>query len=382
MLTVTARTRPHHPWVFSNEVLDPPVAKLPAGGAVTVVDPHGRFRGRGYANPHSLIAIRLYCGPDEDPDDPALFVRRLVRARDWRARVLPGRTGLRVFAGEADGLPGVLVDRYGDVLSVQLTTLGMDLRQEQVLAALREVYAPRGVVAKNDVGLRALEGLALESRVWWGQVPERVPFEENGVRYEADLVGGQKTGFFFDQADNRAWWRTHARGARVLDVYAHLGGWALAARVHGAVEAVAIDSSAAACEGIRRNAELNGTAVDVRQGDAREELAKLPAQHFDLVTVDPPAFAKNRKAAGAALAGYKAVNAAAARLVRPGGLLFTSSCSHHVEAERFEEAVVAGLRQAGRRALLIRRAGASVDHPVLPGMPETEYLKHRVFVVE
>lgn len=381
MLRVTVRARAHHPWIFSNEVLDPPVARLPAGGAVEVVDARGRLLGRGYANPHSLISIRIYARADEDPDDPALYVARLRRAAAWRARVFPERDALRVCAGEADGLPGLLVDRYGDILSVQITTLGMQTRADLVLAALREVFAPRGIVAKNDVGLRQLEGLPLESQVWWGEVPDRVAFGENGVRYEADLVGGQKTGFFFDQAENRAWMASRVRGARVLDLYAHLGAWALTALRHGAASAVAVDSSAAACAAIRHNAERNGLAVEVLQADAREAMAKLGGG-FDCVFVDPPAFAKNRKSAGVALGAYKAVNAAAARLVVPGGLLFASSCSHHVLPERFEEAVVAGIRSAGRRALLLRRAGAAADHPVLPGVPETEYLKHRVFVVD
>lgn len=382
MLRVTARARPFHPWIFSNEVVDPPVVALPPGGAVEVVDPKGRFLGRGYANPRSLISIRLYAGPDEDVDSVELYVARLRRAADWRARVLPGRRSLRVCAGEADGLPGLIVDRFEDCLSVQITSLGMESRAALILEALRTVHAPAGIVAKNDVGLRALEGLDLESRVWWGEVPARVPFEENGVRYEADLIGGQKTGFFFDQADNRLFMASRVAGARVLDVYAHLGGWALTAMTHGAASAVAIDSSAAACAGITANAERNGVAVDVMQMDARDGMGRLESRSFDVVCIDPPAFAKNRKSAGVALAGYKAVNAAAARLVKPGGTLYSSSCSYHVEADRFEEAVVAGIRQAGRRALLIRRGGQAPDHPILPGVPETEYLKHRVFVID
>jgi 23S rRNA (cytosine1962-C5)-methyltransferase len=367
--------------VFSNEVVEPPVAQLPSGGAVEVVDPKGKFLGRGYANPHSLIAIRLFAGNQESPDDAGLFRRRLAEALAMRKRVLPDRVSYRLCAGEADGLPGLIIDRYEDVLSVQVTTMGMEVRRELVRAALEAVIQPKGVVFRGDVPLRAMEGLPLERGVWWGEVPARAPFEENGVRFGADLLEGQKTGFFFDQAENRAFLARRVSGARVLDVYAHLGAWALVAMKHGAASAMTIESSASANALIRQNAAENGLEVDVRQGDAEAEMAKLPSGSFDAVCIDPPAFAKNRKSAGAALGAYKRVNQAAARLVAPGGLLLTSSCSHHIEPERFSEAVVHGARSAGRRLQLIRRGGQAPDHPILPNMAETEYLKHLVFVV-
>jgi 23S rRNA (cytosine1962-C5)-methyltransferase len=381
MVRVIARSRPGHPWVFSNEVVEPPVAQLPAGGAVEVFDPRGKFLGRGYANAHSLIAIRLFAGSEDSPDEADLFRRRLADALALRERVVPGRRSYRLCAGEADGLPGLIIDRYESVLSVQITTLGMEVRRELVRAALEAVVRPTGVVFRGDVPLRAMEGLPLEKAVWWGEVPARVQFEENGVRFGADLVDGQKTGFFFDQAENRAFLAQRAKGARVLDVYAHLGAWALVAMRHGAASAVTIESSAPANALIRQNAEENGLAVDVRQGDAEVEMGRLPGGSFDAVCIDPPAFAKNRKSAGPALGAYKRVNQAAARLVAPGGLLFTSSCSHHVEPARFLEAVLHGARSAGRRLQLVRRGGQAPDHPILPYMPETEYLKHLVFVV-
>ncbi len=380
MIRVVARSRPGHPWVFSNEVVEPPVAQLPPGGAVEVFDPRGKFLGRGYANAHSLIAIRLFAGSQESPDDAGLFRRRLAEALALRERVVPGRRSYRLCAGEADGLPGLIIDRYESVLSVQVTTMGMEVRRELIRDALEAVVRPTGVVFRGDVPLRTMEGLPLERGIWWGEVPARVPFEENGVRFGADLVEGQKTGFFFDQAENRAFLAQRVRGARVLDVYAHLGAWALVAMKHGAASATTIESSAPANALIRQNAEENELAVDVRHGDAEAEMARLPSGSFEAVCIDPPAFAKNRKSAGAALGAYKRVNQAAARLVAPGGLLLTSSCSHHIEAERFAEAVVHGARAAGRRLQLVRRGGQAPDHPILPGMPETEYLKHLVFV--
>lgn len=381
MLRVTARSRPGHPWVFSNEVLSPPVVQLPPGGAVELVDQKGKVLARGYGNPNSLIAIRLFCTPAELPDDPALYVRRLRDALELRERVVPGRRSYRLCAGEADFLPGVIIDRYEDVLSVQITTRGMEDRKALLRAAIEAVIAPKGVVFRGDVPLRTMEGLPLEKGIWWGEVPERVAFEENGVRFEADLVDGQKTGFFFDQAENRAWLASRVAGARVLDVYAHLGGWALVAKRHGAAHAATIESSPAANALIRANAALNGVDLDVLQGDAEAEMAKLAPGSFDVVCIDPPAFAKNRKSAGVALGAYKRVNQAAARLVKPGGLLVTSSCSHHVLPERFQEAVVHGARSAGRRLQLVRRGMQAPDHPILPNVPETEYLKHLVFGV-
>ena len=381
MLRVVAKSRPGHPWIFSNEVIEPAVKQLPAGGAVEVFDPRGAFLGRGYCNPNSLISVRLYAGSSESPDDPELYVRRLADALRLREKVAPQRQSYRLCAGEADGLPGLIIDRYENVLSVQVTTLGMELRREHIRAAVERVLSPSGVVFRGDVKLREYEGLPLEKGIWWGDVPDRVSFWENGVRYAADLIEGQKTGFFFDQAENRAFLASRCVGARVLDVYAHLGGWALTAMVHGAASAATIESSAAANEQIRANAALNAVALATIAGDAREEMAKLAAGSFDVVCIDPPAFAKNRKSAGVALGAYKQVNQAAARLVAPGGLLFTSSCSHHVEKERFEEAVVHGARTAGRKLQLVRRGGQAPDHPILPGVPETEYLKHLVFAV-
>lgn len=385
MRIVKARVRPSHPWVFSNEVVDPPVAALIGGEAVEVWDPRGRRVGVGYANPRSLISIRLISREVVDLDAVELYRERLRAAVALRERLFPWRTAMRVCAGEADGLPGLILDRYGDVLVAQVTTLGMEQRRPLLEAAIRDVLAPTGVVSRDDVGLRAMEGLAGEARVWWGEVPDRVAFEENGVRFVADLLHGQKTGFFFDQAENRAWMAARSRDTRVLDVYAHLGGWALHALKGGARGAVTVDSSASANTLIAENGRLNDVSdrLEVRQGDARDVMGELAqrGERFDIVCVDPPAFAKSRKNVGVALGAYKQVNQAGARLVVPGGLLFASSCSHHILPERFEEAVVHGIRAAGREPVLVRRGGQAADHPILPGVPETEYLKHLVFVV-
>lgn len=385
MQQVRARVQPGRPWIFANEILDPPVARLEPGGVVDVVDDRGRPMGRGYANPRSLICIRLLGRGAIDLESEALYHERLAAAWAWRVQALPGRRSMRVCAGEADGLPGLVVDRYEDVLVVQITTLGMDRRRARILAALQAVFSPRGIVVRDDLGIRTLEGLGGEAHVAWGEVPGRVAFEEHGVHLAIDPIHGQKTGFFFDQAENRLWLRQRCAGARVLDLYANVGGWALAALAGGARSAVAVDSSAQAVAAIRDNAARNGQAdrLEAVEADARRWLGEAAAAgtRFEVVCVDPPAFAKNRKSAGPALHAYKQVNAAAAALVAPGGFLYSSSCSHHIHADRFQEAVESGLRAAGRVGVLVHRGGQAPDHPILPGLPESEYLKHLVYAV-
>lgn len=382
MLTVRTRARPGHPWIFSNEILEPPVARLPTGEAVRVVDHEGRSLGIGYSNPHSLIAIRL-CGHHAQIDDVSFFQERLERAVAFRQRVCPGRTAGRLCAGEADGLPGVIIDRYDDVLSIQITTFGMEQRMPLLRQAIETVLAPRAVVLRNDVSLRAFENLPLEKRLWWGELNGPVRFRENGAAFEVDLLEGQKTGFFFDQAENRAFAAARCAGARVLDLYAYVGAFAVQAMLAGAKEAIAVDSSGPACNWISSNARLNGVEVATVQEDARDAMEAMVGRGelFDIVSIDPPAFAKSRKAAAAALAGYRTVNLLAMKLVKPGGLLFSSSCSHHILLDRFEQTLQEAAHKARRELLMVRRGGQAPDHPILPGVPETEYLKHLVYLV-
>lgn len=368
-----------HPWVFSNEI-DGDVALLPPGGVVDVFDAKGKFLGRGYANPRSLITVRILSRRRrEDLDTVPFYAMRLREALALREALYPDRRSYRVVFGESDGLPGLVIDRYDDVLAVQITTLGMEVRKPLIEGALREVLAPRAVVLRNDAKVRELEGLEPGREVWWGEPPPLVAFEEHGVRFELDVMGGQKTGHFFDQADNKRAAAPLARGRSVLDVYANTGGWALHALAAGATSAVVIDSDADNCTRALGNARLNGfdgrlTAI---AGEARRTLQALVAEgrRFGVVVLDPPAFAKQRKAAGSALKGYREIAALGAMLVEEGGFLFVSSCSYHVEEDRFLEAVVEGATEAGRRLLLIRRGEQASDHPVLPRAPETRYLK-------
>jgi 23S rRNA (cytosine1962-C5)-methyltransferase len=379
------RVRDGHPWVFANE-LDTPVSSLPHGGAVDVVDAAGHRLGRGYANPASLICVRLLDRAAGDIDSAAWFVERLERCARRRAQALPGRRSLRLVHGEGDGLPGLVIDRYDDVLVVQLGTLGMQVRKEALGAALLEVFAPRGVVLRSEGPARALEGLAEEVGPWLGDPPAEVDIEENGVRFRVGVLDGQKTGHFFDQADNRAWAGVRCAGLDVLDVYANSGGWGLAALRNGARSVLAVDRSAHCVDAISVNAGLNGVGeqVEVCREDGKQALVRLftEGRRFGAVVLDPPAFAKARKAAGAALRGYHDINALGLSLLQPGGWLFSSSCSWHVQEERFVEAIAAAARKVGREVRVVRRGEQAPDHPVLPAVPETRYLKNVALQVE
>ncbi|MFM2245916.1 MAG: hypothetical protein RL071_1990 [Pseudomonadota bacterium] len=371
-----------HCWVFSNELAGH-ARDLPVGGAVDVLDARGRFLGRGTANPHSLIAVRILTRrPDEDIDSVGFYTARIAEAQALRARLLPGRSSYRLVSSEGDGLPGLIVDRFADVLAVQLGTVGMELRKPLLEAALRAATTATAAVLRNEAPSRSLEGLPRVSAPWFGPIPDRVLLEEGGVQLWADVVGGQKTGFFFDQAENRAFSHSRVAGCSTLDVYANTGAWGLGALVHGARSCAFVEINPATSALIAANAAQNGVAdrAEVHTGDARAVMEDLRAQgaRYDVVFLDPPAFAKTRAKAPVALRAYAQINALAMQLVAPGGLLFTSSCSYHVHEERFLDAVREAARLAGRRVRVVRRGEQAPDHPVDPAVPESRYLKHLV----
>ncbi|HMV66033.1 MAG TPA: class I SAM-dependent rRNA methyltransferase [Myxococcota bacterium] len=390
---VAVKLRPHHdrrvaaghPWVFSNEI-EGDVRALPAGGAVDVFDARGKFLGRGYANPQSLIAVRVLSRRrKEDIDHPSFYADRLRQALALREAVYPGRRSQRLVFSEGDGLPGLVIDRYGDALAAQITTLGMEVRRPQLEAAIREVLDPVGVVLRNDAAVRGLEGLPQGREVWFGEPPDEVVVDEGGVSFAVPLLGGQKTGHFFDQYENKRFAAGLCRGRSVLDVYANTGGWALHALAAGARSAVTVDSDAGNAERTLRNAMRNGV-VDRLEAVCAEGKRTLQeyvqaGRRFGAVVLDPPAFAKQRKAVSSALKGYREINTLGLTLVEHGGYLFTSSCSYHVLEDRFLDEVMAAADTAGRTLQLIRRGEQAYDHPMLPGVPETRYLKSLAFRV-
>ncbi|OIQ96605.1 ribosomal RNA large subunit methyltransferase I [mine drainage metagenome] len=371
------RLRAGHPWLFSNEIVMDGAAKaLPPGGLVTVMDAGGEKLGVGTFNPHSLIAVRLLSRDWMDGVDAAFLAERLRRAVSLRETLI-GRPYYRLIHAEADGLPGLIVDRYGDIVALQANTAGMDQLLPALIEALNGVLAPAVIVLKNDSPVRKLEGLELYDSIAQGQLAGPVELEENGARFLADLVDGQKTGWFYDQRDNRAAVARLARGRSMVDFYTYAGGFAVQAALAGASRVVAVDRSEASLALAARAAALNGVSLETARADSFAEMERLAAagERFGVVVSDPPAFVKSKKDAAAGAKGYRKMTRLAAALVEPQGFLLVASCSHHMPAEQFAEEVRHGLGQAGRSGRILRAAGAGPDHPLHPHLPESAYLK-------
>ncbi|NFV80957.1 class I SAM-dependent rRNA methyltransferase [Magnetospirillum aberrantis] len=378
------RFRGGHPWAFSNEIeMTPELKALPPGSLVTLVDAGDEKLGVATFNPHSLIAARVLDRDWSRVVDAAFLAERLRRAVDLRGMLFDGPY-YRLIHSEADCLPGLVVDRYGDVLSVQVNTAGMERLTPLLLDALAEVLAPRAVVLRNDSPVRGLEGLALEHKVALGDLDGPVELMENGARFLADLTGGQKTGWFYDQRDNRAFVARLAKGRRVLDVYTYAGGFAVQAALAGAASVTAVDRSEHSLALAEGAAKLNNVAVSCVRAEAFAEMARLDAagERFGLVVVDPPAFVKSRKDLHSGAKGYRKMARLAAPLVEPGGFMLAASCSHHMPVEMFAEEIAHGLAQAGRSGRVLRAAGAAPDHPLHPQLPESAYLKALVLQID
>jgi 23S rRNA (cytosine1962-C5)-methyltransferase len=373
------RAEAGHPWIYSNEVaMDAAAKALPPGSLVTLCRGDGRPLGVAMFNPHTLFAARLLDRDAARPIGRRFLLRRLERALRLRER-LYAAPYYRLVHAEADGLPGLVIDRFGGVLAVQANTAGMDRLEPLIIEALHGLLAPDAIVLRNDSPARALEGLPGETRLAAGQVAGPVALEENGALFLADVLAGQKTGWFYDQRDNRQFIAALAPGLRVLDLYCYSGGFAVAAARAGAEMVLGIDRSepalALAAEAARRNAVAERCLF--RRGEVFAEAAALAAagERFDIVVADPPAFARSKKELPQALRGYRKLARLAAQLTRPGGFLFLASCSHNVGSAEFGEAVRRGLADAGRGGRILRSAGAGPDHPVDPALPETAYLK-------
>lgn len=371
------RVRGGHPWVFSNEIASYEGA-FEDGDVLDVADSRGAFLGRAYVNRHSLIAARLLTR-GRDPIDTSFFVRRFERARRLRDSVYPGEAAVRLVYGESDQLPGLVIDRYGDVLAVQVLTRGMEHQAEVVRAAIEQVWAPRGVLRLADSPLRALEGLPLERGTWWGEVPERIAVRIGGFDLALDLAHGQKTGSFLDQRENRRRAEARADGRRALDAFCYQGEWALHMARGGARSVLAIDSSEPALALARENAERNGVSdrITFERGDAFETLRRLDraGERFGLVVLDPPALIKSRRHLAAGAKAYRDLNRTAMTMLEEDGVLVTCSCSHHLDDALFRQVLLEAARQAKRPMRVLEWAGEAPDHPQLLAVPETHYLK-------
>lgn len=368
-----------YPWVFSNEIrMEPGLREVPLGGLVRLESSNGRPIAIAGFNRHALIAARVLARDPAATIDSGFLAARLQAAAELRARLFE-RPFYRAVHAEADGLPGLVVDRYGEVLVVQSNTALMDRLETPLLDALEEVFAPAAIVLRNDSPARTLEGLETGVRLARGTLSGPVELEENGARFLADPLGGQKTGWFFDQRDNRAFVARLASGRTAIDVYTHTGGFGIQMALAGATQVTLVDRSASALETASAAAALNGVAgrLAFRKADAFDELQRLRdrGESFGVVVIDPPAFVKSKKDLKAGAQGYRKLALLAARIVEPGGILLAASCSHHVDAVLFADLVARGLTDAGRTGRILRQAGAGPDHPVHPLLPESAYLK-------
>jgi 23S rRNA (cytosine1962-C5)-methyltransferase len=367
-----ARVLRGHPWVFRSDLAQGGSAA--PGALVRVVGPRGRALGFAFHSTRSEIRLRMVSREDTLPSD--LLRQRLVDALRWRETVAEGAETCRLVHGEGDGLPSVVVDRYGNYLVVQTLSQATEALKDELVALLVELLQPRGILERNDPRVRELEGLDRRVSLLYGEVPEAVPVEIGGVRFEADLWRGQKTGLFLDQRENHVMARAYARG-RVLDGFAYDGGFGLQV-ASVATEVLAADVSAEAVARIRRNAELNGfTNVTAREANVFDLLHELSdsGERFDSVILDPPAFAKSRSAVESARRGYKEINLRALRLLSPGGCLITCSCSYHVQESDLEEILAAAANDAGATVTVVEKRRQARDHPIVLGVPETYYLK-------
>jgi 23S rRNA (cytosine1962-C5)-methyltransferase len=373
------RAEAGHPWVFSNEVrMDAAAKTLAPGSLVTLRRADDTPLGVAMFNPHTLLAARVLDRDAARTIGRRFLARRIGRALDLRDRLFE-TPYYRLVHAEADGLPGLVVDRFGGVLAVQSNAAGMARLEALVLDVLGELLRPEAIVLRNDSPVRALEGLPSEVRVATGVLDSPVSVHECGAVFRVDLLGGQKTGWFFDQRDNRRFVGSLARDARILDLYCYTGGFAVQAARSGAAAVLGVDRSEPAQALAVEAARLNGVAeiCTFQRGEAFAEAGRRAAagERFDIVIADPPAFAKSRKDAPAALRGYRKLARLAASVTSRSGILFLASCSFHVGAADFAEAVRRGLADAGRAGRILRAAGADADHPIHPALPETAYLK-------
>ena len=387
MATVTlrktreTRVRGGHPWIYASEI-EKVDGAFENGDIVDVADFRGKFIGRGFYNPQSQISLRILTRNDE-PCDRAFFARRIQDAWDYR-KLLCDPMSCRLIYSESDFLPGLVVDKFADVLVLQSLSLGIERIKDMLCDLLMEIVGPAGIWERSDVPVRRLEGLELTTGLLRGQVPDEVEMVENGIRFLVDVKQGQKTGFFLDQKQNRAAMAPLCRDARVLDCFCHNGSFALHAAKYGARSVLGVDISEEALEVARRNAALNGfDNVTFEAHNCFDLLRDLTdaGEKFDLVILDPPAFTKNKAAVQSAIRGYKEINLRGLKLVRPGGFLVTCSCSQHVLPEMFQDVINQAARDAKKRIRLVEYRTQGYDHPILPQSVETKYLKTMIIQV-
>jgi 23S rRNA (cytosine1962-C5)-methyltransferase len=374
------RLRGGHLWVYSNEVDSErsPLSSFSAGDLVAIRNTNGRLLGSAYMEPNSLICARVYAPSEQRALDEPFFFARLQSALAIREAAFD-QPFYRLVYGDSDTLPGVVIDRFGDVLVLQLNNDGLERYREPLVAALVALLQPRGILLRADSRSRREQGLATDSAVLYGDVPEQVTLQENGVHFLAPVYAGQKTGWFYDHRMSRARLAAWVKGKSVLDVYSYIGGWGIQAAAFGATQVCCIDSSAQALEGVETNARLNQleTRVTTRRGSAPELMDAMHAEgsRFDVVILDPPAFIQRKKDLKKGIAAYRRINELGLQLLHPGGLLVSASCSMHLSRAD----LIAAMQQAAVRTAcqirIVEQGAQGADHPIHPAIPETEYLK-------
>ncbi|MBI4949708.1 MAG: class I SAM-dependent rRNA methyltransferase [Deltaproteobacteria bacterium] len=382
ILRRTSRILAGHLWVFSNELVGSP-KRLAPGSLVELRDMKDAFLGIGYANPHSLIAVRILTRVKEEIDG-AFFVKRIRAALDLRKRFVKDTDAFRAVFSESDGLPGLIVDKYGDTLSIQFSTLGMEAQAVLVIAALEEVFEPKTIVLRNDASIRTLEGLNMEKKVVKGSLETLPVIKERGTVFEVDPMAGQKTGFFLDQAENREAFKALVSNGKALDLFCYTGAWAIKLAEAGS-DVTGVDSSETAVKQAERNALLNNLSKKCSfiRSDVFEfvkaEVAK--GSRYDAIVLDPPAFVKSKANIKEGLKAYRESNASCMKLLKEGGLFATSSCSFHVDRLTFLDMLRSAARDAGKTGRILEVRSQAKDHPVALAVPETEYLKCVIMAV-
>jgi 23S rRNA (cytosine1962-C5)-methyltransferase len=373
------RIKAGHLWVFSNEIdiRATPLKDFQPGEEVALLSSSGRFLGYGYVNPHSLISVRLLSRRVQERPDEQWLRRRVASAHALRDRWLGDARFCRLIHGEGDLLPGLVVDRYGELLVGQITTAGMQRRRETLEQVLREVPGVTALVWANDLPVRDLEGLVRETSVAFGEVADTVTVHEGGASFQAAPLAGQKTGWYYDQRHNRDRLTGYVKGARVLDVFSYIGAWGVRAAIAGASSVTCVDSSASALAAARANATCNGVTLETIEGDAVSVLKQLvqAGRRFDVVVIDPPALIPRRKDKEAGTRAYWQLNELAMRLLDDDALLVSCSCSHHLDEQDLNGIVAGCARHQHRQLQVLERGAQSPDHPVHPAIPETRYLK-------
>ena len=374
------RLRKGHQWIFSNEIdtQRSPLDQFSAGDLVNVIGAGGKTLGSAYINPHTLICARLLSRKPDLKCGVNFFKSRLAAALALRDKLFE-RPFYRLVFGESDGLPGLVIDRFGTVLSVQITTAGIETHKEALISALVELLSPEAIILKNDNDQRQLECLSSENEIAYGDPPNPLIIEENNARFKIDILQGQKTGWFYDHRDSRSRCAKISAGRTVLDLFSYTGAWGILAAVAGAAEVTCVDASGAALELAADNAQLN--RVDAKMQFIRNDVFEFLRQsreghrRYDIIVLDPPALIKRKKDFKQGFEAYRRLNHLALQILAPHGILVSASCSHHLNRENLHEILRSSSRHIDRHLIFFAGGGQGPDHPIHPAIPETEYLK-------